>query len=248
MAANDILQIDPSSNLIPVTGQGAGGAPVPAQALQMSLQDLSNFLPQKQQQGQSQTSATGSAASMPDIISMPADQGFNKGRGDNKIQGIVMHSSDGTEKSDVNTLRGNDPTHRVSSHFYVTRDGRVYQFVNENDTAWHAGQTLDNSKYGNSATIGIEQEHVDGKQDWPEAQVKASAALVASLRGKYSLGQDQIYAHSQIAPERKQDPVDYPWKTFNQYVTQGLTSRAPQVASQTSNGATWQNLSQFLTR
>jgi N-acetyl-anhydromuramyl-L-alanine amidase AmpD len=250
MPDNDRLQIDPSSNLIPVTGQGAGGASIPAQALQMSLQDLSGFLPQKQQQGQPQPNDAGSTTPMPNVISMPADQGFSKGRGGNKIQGIVLHSSDGIEKSDVNTLRGNDPTHRVSANYYVTRDGRVYQFVNDDDTAWHAGQTIDNSRYGNSATIGIEQEHVDGKQDWPKAQVQASAALVASLRGKYSLGQDQIFAHSQVAPERKQDPVDYPWKTFNQYVTQGLTARAPQVASQnpSSTGATWQNLSQFLTR
>lgn len=245
----DPLQIDPSSNLIPVTGQAAGDTSIPPQALQISLQDLSTMLPQNQQQG-SQPQSSDAAAPMPNVISMPADQGFSKGRGGNKIQGIVLHSSDGSEKGDVNTLRGNDPSHRVSANYYVTRDGRVLQFVNDDDTAWHAGQTIDNSRYGNSATIGIEQEHIDGKQDWPAAQVKATAALTAALRGKYGLGQDQIFAHSQVAPERKQDPVDYPWKTFNQYVTQGLTARAPQVASQnpSSNGATWQDLSQFLTR
>ncbi len=242
MPDNDMLQIDPSSNLIPVTGQGAGDAAIPQQALQISLQDLRQFLPQKQQGDQQ----AGSAGQMPSVISMPAKQGFSKGRGRNQIQGIVLHSSDGTEKSDVPTLRGGDSEHRVSSHFYVTRDGRVYQFVNENDTAWHAGQTVDNSRYGNSVTLGIEQEHIDGKQDWPETQVKATAGLVSYLRGKYGLGQNQVYGHSQVAPERKQDPVDYPWPTFNQYVDQGLTPR-PQLAA-SDRDPTWQDLSQFLTR
>jgi N-acetyl-anhydromuramyl-L-alanine amidase AmpD len=240
--ADDPLQLDPSiAALIPVTGQPSD---VSAQAAPITFKDLSSLLPQGQQTTQS--SQTGS---IPNIISMPAEQGFSQGRGKNQIQGIVLHSSDGTEKSDVQTLRGNDPQHRVSAHYYVTRDGRIYQFVNDQDTAWHAGETINNSRYGNSATLGIEQEHIDGKQDWPKAQVQASAALVASLRAKYNLGQDQIYAHSQIAPERKQDPVNYPWGDFNQYVIQNLSPPSRQLAqTQSSGNPSWQDLSSLLSR
>jgi N-acetyl-anhydromuramyl-L-alanine amidase AmpD len=243
MADDAPLQLDPNiADLIPVTGQPSDASP----QTPITFKDLSSLLPQGQQTTQSSQSG-----SVPNVISMPAEQGFSQGRGKNQIQGIVLHSSDGTEKSDVQTLRGNDPQHRVSAHYYVTRDGRIYQFVNDQDTAWHAGETIDNSRYGNSATLGIEQEHIDGKQDWPKAQVEASAALVASLRAKYNLGQDQIYAHSQIAPERKQDPLNYPWRDFNQSVTTRLSPapRPQQVAqTQSSGGTTWQDLSSLLSR
>jgi len=246
MADDPPLQLDPNiANLIPVTGQLSDATPQQT----IKFQDLSSLLPGKDQ-GQ-QTQQTTQSGQTPSIISMPAEQGFTPGRGKNQIQGIVLHSSDGTEKSDVRTLRGNDPQHTVSSHYYVTRDGRTYQFVNDQDTAWHAGETVDNSKYGNSATLGIEQEHIDGKQDWPKAQVDTTAALVAKLRAKYNLGQDQIYAHSQIAPERKQDPVDYPWRDFNQSVMQKLSPPSqPQrlVQNQSSGSPTWQDLSPFLSK
>jgi N-acetyl-anhydromuramyl-L-alanine amidase AmpD len=246
--ANDPIQIDPSFQPIPVTGQPLGASP---QQASITFQDLSQFLPGAKQDQSQQTTQPDQIGAAPNIISMPAVQGFTPGRGKNHIQGIVLHSTDGTEKSDVQTLRGLDPQHQVSANYYVTRDGRTYQFVNDQDTAWHAGETIDNSKYGNSATLGIEQEHIDGQQDWPKTQVQATAALVASLRAKYGLGQDQIYAHSQIAPERKQDPVNYPWGDFNQSVIARLSppARPQQLAQTQSSGApTWQDLSQFLTR
>jgi N-acetyl-anhydromuramyl-L-alanine amidase AmpD len=245
------LQLDPSivDALIPLTGQSGDASQQSAPPI--SFQDLSQFLPQRQQQGQ-QTQQTAQSGQMPGIISMPAEQGFTPGRGKNQIQGIVLHSTDGTEKSDVRTLRGLDPQHQVSANYYVTRDGRIFQFVNDEDTAWHAGQTIDNSKYGNSATLGIEQEHIDGKQDWPKPQVEAAASLVASLRAKYGLGQNQVYAHSQIAPERKQDPVNYPWGDFNQSVIARLSPAprpAQQIAqTQSSGNPTWQDLSPLFSR
>jgi len=241
---DDPLQLDPNiAALIPLTGQSSDAS---TQSAPITFKDLSSLLPEVKKDQTQQTTQSGQ---MPGIISMPAEQGFRQGRGKNQIQGIVLHSSDGTEKSDVRTLRGNDPQHQVSAHYYVTRDGRIYQFVNDQDTAWHAGETIDNSRYGNSATLGIEQEHIDGKQDWPKAQVQASAALVASLRAKYNLGQDQIYAHSQIAPERKQDPVNYPWGDFNQYVIQNLSPPPRQLAqTQSSGNPAWQDLSSLLSR
>jgi N-acetyl-anhydromuramyl-L-alanine amidase AmpD len=242
---DDPLQLDPSiAALIPLTGQSSDAS---TQSAPIAFKDLSSLLPGKDQGQQTQqTTQSGQALS---IISMPAEQGFTPGRGKNQIQGIVLHSTDGTEKSDVRTLRGLDPQHQVSANYYVTRDGRIYQFVNDQDTAWHTGQTIDNSKYGNSATLGIEQEHIDGKQDWPKAQVEAAAALVANLRAKYNLGQNQVYAHSQIAPERKQDPVNYPWGDFNQSVIQKLSPAPRQLAqTQSSGNPAWQDLSSLLSR
>ena len=145
---------------------------------------------------------------------------YHAGRpGDGKIQGIVLHSSDGRESGDINTLT----TGGVSSHYYVTRDGRIYQFVNDQDTAYHAGKVVGN--LGNGNTIGIEQEHYDpggkgGKngEAWSPAQVAATARLVASLKAKYGLTDAQIVGHSDVAPDRKQDPYNYPWEDFRRQV------------------------------
>jgi N-acetyl-anhydromuramyl-L-alanine amidase AmpD len=146
---------------------------------------------------------------------------YHPGRaGDGKIQGIVLHSSDGTEKSGINQLT----TGGVSAHYFVTKDGRIYQFVNDNDTAYHAGKVV--GPYNNSNTIGIEQEHYDpdepgkpgpgGKngEAWSQPQVEATARLVASLKAKYGLSDDNIMGHSNVAPGRKQDPYNYPWQHF----------------------------------
>jgi N-acetyl-anhydromuramyl-L-alanine amidase AmpD len=148
---------------------------------------------------------------------------FRKGRGGNQIQNIILHSTDGTEKSDLNQLT----TGGVSAHYYVTRDGRIYNLVNDQDSAFHAGQTIDNARFGNGATLGIEQEHIDGKEDWPDIQVQATAKLVSTLQKKYGLNNDNILRHSDIAPERKVDPVDYPWHNFFSYVggSRNMSSR-----------------------
>jgi N-acetylmuramoyl-L-alanine amidase len=142
-----------------------------------------------------------------------------KGRaGDGQIHGIILHSSDGRESGDLNQL-----THGgVSAHYYVTTDGRIYNLVPDGDTAYHAGQTRGQyANYNNSNTIGIEQEHYDpgdkgGKngEAWSPAQVAATAKLVAYLKGKYGLSDNDIMGHSDIAPERKQDPYNYPWQGF----------------------------------
>ena len=132
-----------------------------------------------------------------------------------KIQGIILHSSDGREKGDLNTLTSGG----VSAHYYVTTDGRIYNLVNDGDTAYHAGKVV--GPYNNSNTIGIEQEHYDpggkGGKDgeaWSPAQVAATARLTAYLKQKYGLSDNQIMGHSDVAPERKQDPYNYPWQGF----------------------------------
>ena len=159
-----------------------------------------------------------------------------KGRGgDGQVHGIILHSSDGRESGDINQL-----THGgVSAHYYVTTDGRIYNLVPDGDTAYHAGQTRGQyANYNNSNTIGIEQEHYDpgdkgGKngEAWSPAQVAATAKLVSYLKGKYGLTDNDIMGHSDIAPERKQDPYNYPWKGFFSAVDSSTGAAQPTGAS-----------------
>ena len=159
---------------------------------------------------------------------------YTSGRGgDGQVHGIILHASDGDEKSGIQTLTGHDPDHQVSAHYFVTKDGRIYNFVNDSDTAFQAGKTYGpRAQYNNASTIGIEQEHVDGKEAWAPAQVAATAKLVAYLKGKYNLSDDDIMGHSDVAPGRKIDPYNYPWKGFFAAVDSSTGAAQPAGAAQ----------------
>jgi N-acetyl-anhydromuramyl-L-alanine amidase AmpD len=142
----------------------------------------------------------------------PADsRHFHAGRGGHAIKGIVLHSTCGHLTGDIATLTIGD--REVSSHWYVTKTGEIYHFVADVDTAYHAGVVSDQD-WANASTLGIEQEHLDGEEAWPDVQIQATAALCAALMAKH--GKLAIEHHSEIAfPKgRKVDPVAYPSDVF----------------------------------
>ena len=134
------------------------------------------------------------------------------------IQSIIVHSSEGRKAGDIATLTGDS----VSSHWYVTRAGEVFHFVDDGDTAFHAG-VVNNSSFSNSASIGIEQEHFDPDhkkhlhlpdgEDWPNIQIQTVANLCAFLFQRHSLSKSSIKSHAAVAAPagRKQDPFKYPF-------------------------------------
>ena len=92
----------------------------------------------------------------------------------------------------------------VSSHFFITRQGEVWQFVSADDRAWHAGlSTWRGRDRCNDDSIGIELEGLEGSTFEPE-QYNSLAALCQQLRAHYPIA--YIAGHEHIAPGRKQDP------------------------------------------
>lgn len=102
---------------------------------------------------------------------------------------------------------------KVSSHFLITRTGKLIQFVSTQNKAWHAGvSTFLGREKCNDFSIGIELEG-DGDTVFEEAQYQALAKLMAKLTEIYP--QLQVAGHSDIAPERKTDPGKFfDWKKF----------------------------------
>jgi AmpD protein len=102
---------------------------------------------------------------------------------------------------------------KVSSHFLITRTGKLIQFVSTQNKAWHAGvSTFLGREKCNDFSIGIELEG-DGDTVFEEAQYQALAKLMARLTEIYP--QLQVAGHSDIAPERKTDPGKFfDWKKF----------------------------------
>lgn len=129
------------------------------------------------------------------------------------IESIVLHATEGTKAGDIPTLVGGDGR-KVSVHWYITRDGEVYHFVQDNAVANHVGRALRNDA-SNAHSIGIEQEYRSGIDHWTDIQVQMCANLVAFLLQKH--GQLAIFAHAGVAAPkgRKIDPENYPWNKFH---------------------------------
>nr|WP_272874866.1 N-acetylmuramoyl-L-alanine amidase [Roseomonas marmotae] len=109
------------------------------------------------------------------------------------------------------------PLPRVSCHYLVEEDGRVWRLVPEEKRAWHAGiscwrghETL------NGRSIGIEivnPGHEWGYRPFPALQMAAVADLCLEILARHPIPARNIVAHSDIAPDRKQDPGElFDWE------------------------------------
>ena len=97
--------------------------------------------------------------------------------------------------------------HKVSCHYLISRAGKIFQMVEDNQVAWHAGK----SKWGtienlNINSIGIElvnNGHKFGYQKFSGRQINALIKLCINLKKKYKIKNRFILGHSDIAPLRK---------------------------------------------
>lgn len=98
-------------------------------------------------------------------------------------------------------------TRKVSSHFFIRRDGELIQFVSCLQRAWHAGvSNWQGRERCNDFSIGIELEGSDFEA-FEGVQYSKLKLLIAGLKKAYSI--QYIVGHSDIAPGRKTDPGPY---------------------------------------
>jgi len=92
----------------------------------------------------------------------------------------------------------------VSAHFYIRRDGALWQFVGCDDRAWHAGASRHRGRENcNDYSVGIELEGLEGGR-FEAAQYETLGALCAALAQRYPIA--HVAGHEHIAPGRKRDP------------------------------------------
>jgi AmpD protein len=103
----------------------------------------------------------------------------------------------------------------VSSHFYVRRNGELWQFVSCDDRAWHAGVSSWRGRGNcNDDSIGIELEGLEG-QPFEEPQYETLASLCAAVAQHFPVA--HIAGHEHIAPGRKQDPgTGFDWRLLRE--------------------------------
>lgn len=129
---------------------------------------------------------------------------------------VVLHYTGMQTAADA-VARLRDPEARVSAHYVVDEDGCILRLVAEERRAWHAGRGAWQGETDcNAASIGIEivnPGHEWGYRDFPEVQVAAVIALLDDIRGRWTIPDARIIGHSDLAPDRKQDPGErFPWK------------------------------------
>jgi N-acetylmuramoyl-L-alanine amidase len=129
---------------------------------------------------------------------------------------VVLHYT-GMVSGQAALDRLRDPEAKVSAHYLIEEDGRVYRLVAEERRAWHAGVSFWRGERDiNAVSIGIElvnpgEEH--GYRDFPDDQIEAVIGLLDDIRGRWTVPDGRILAHSDVAPGRKVDPGErFPWK------------------------------------
>jgi len=143
---------------------------------------------------------------------------------------IVLHYT-GMQSGEAALARLRDPEAKVSAHYLVEEDGRVFRLAPEERRAWHAGVSYWRGRRNvNADSIGIEivnPGHEWGYRPFPEVQVAAVIALMADIRSRWTIEDRDIVGHSDVAPARKDDPGELsPWKRLAE-AGQGLWAEAP---------------------
>lgn len=126
---------------------------------------------------------------------------------------VIIHHT--AQDSTAQTLKTFTMTKtQVSAHYVIGRDGKTYQMVNDYLRAQHAGVSKwGNSTDLNSTSIGIELDN-NGFEPFSDLQINSLCALLAALKKRYSIPIANFIGHADIAPTRKPDPNNFPWKVL----------------------------------
>jgi N-acetylmuramoyl-L-alanine amidase len=149
------------------------------------------------------------------IVERPSPN-FNERVNGGPVDILVMHYTGMPDAESamklLTTVEG-----KVSAHYTVDEDGTIYAHVPEKLRAWQAGV----SSWGeatdiNSRSIGIEivnGGHEFGLPPYPDVQIDAVIELCRGILSRWPIPQNRIVAHSDIAPDRKEDPGEhFPWQ------------------------------------
>lgn len=162
-----------------------------------------------------------------DYNSYRSVKGFNR-----RVRFLVIHYTALDFKQSITALTGAS----VSAHYLVPdpldksyedagfKDMRIFNLVDENKRAWHAGLSSWAGRSNlNDTSIGIEVVNLatdnNGVLTFPPynpVQIDAIRELAVNILQRYpDITPVNVVGHSDIAPGRKSDPgAAFPWKTL----------------------------------
>jgi N-acetyl-anhydromuramyl-L-alanine amidase AmpD len=141
------------------------------------------------------------------------DFGYKPSESKREVKALIIHSTfnasfPNTQHPDTFSVDGvikQFEKYDVAAHYLIARDGNVYELVEPNNIAFHAGksQLPDGTADVNSCSIGIEImcTYTVGPN---EAQYASLRKLIDQLDAEYKF--KYILGHFDISPGRKTDP------------------------------------------
>ena len=145
---------------------------------------------------------------------------LNKRKKEN-IKFLVFHYTGmKTEKSALKRLSSKNS--KVSSHYFIKKNGSIINLVPDLYISWHAGISFwKKLKKLNKYSIGIEIHnpgHLHGYKSFNKKQINSVKYLSLKLAKKYNIKREQYLGHSDVAPDRKKDPGEkFPWEFLSKY-------------------------------
>ena len=120
--------------------------------------------------------------------------------GGQEVQALFCNTLDWDAHPYFQSIRGL----QVSAHFFIARDGCLWQFVDCDQRAWHAGASFYRGRgQCNDDSIGVELEGLEGDR-FEDVQYTRLAALCHDLAERYPI--THVAGHEHVAPGRKCDP------------------------------------------
>lgn len=118
---------------------------------------------------------------------------------------VVLHYT-AMDTAQAALTRLSDPEFEVSAHYLIGRCGQIWQLVDEEQRAWHAGA----GSWGgvddvNSRSIGIELSN-SGAEPFSEPLMSSLEALLTDIMARRDIPPQNVIGHSDMAPTRKRDP------------------------------------------
>jgi AmpD protein len=146
--------------------------------------------------------------------------------GGDEVQQLFTNQLDWNAHPYFETIRGIE----VSAHFYVRRNGELWQFVSCDDRAWHAGASSWRGRANcNDDSIGIELEGIEGEY-FESAQYETLSSLCPAIAQRYAIA--FIAGHEHIAPGRKADPGNgFDWRLLQDELSWDRTMFPDSVVS-----------------
>lgn len=139
-----------------------------------------------------------------DVIQHPSPN-FGPRRDGLRPELIVLHYT-AMDTAQAALTRLSDPQHEVSAHYLIGRCGQIWQLVDEDMRAWHAGAGAWGGQGDvNSRSIGIELSN-SGAEPFSELLMSSLEILLTDLMARWNIPPEGLIGHSDMAPLRKRDP------------------------------------------
>jgi len=147
----------------------------------------------------------------PEAVWRPASsENYSERPAGMEIDCVVLHATVGSLSATLGWF--SNPDSGVSAHYVVAKTGRVYQMVEEEKRAHHAGaSSFQGREDFNRFSVGIEIVNKnDGQDAYPPDQFEAVVNLVDYLAAKYDIERQWIVTHADISTVGKTDPRGFP--------------------------------------